>query len=485
MLVGVVIFYRASYQLPLTAVGLCIFGLLALRRPDLAFLYVPLTVPLSHIPKAIWDERFGIRPEGIQFPLHEVVLLVTVGAAAVHWLYGQTRHAPLATGVRGGTAALAGLPALLVRHRSALAPIALFLLAGTGGVLVASPEGRGAALREWRWLIVEPVLFSGLLHWFAHRWEDASPARFWRLALSAFVVGGAFAGLIGVVQFLGVNLAPLLGGKVGFSDDRILVEGVQRVSSVYGHPNNLGLSMGRVWPLALSLFIVAETPGARRFFGLCLALSVGGLLVSFSKGALLGTAAAGALMVVWGVWPGQREGGGNIRVPVVALVLVALALVVAGGLMVAAGGAVERFNVLGESSAVRLSLWRSSLAMLRDHPLFGVGLDQFLRRYPQYMDPALVGTNEQYTSHPHHLLLDVWLRMGVAGVVAFAWLLVRFFRAAARRWQAEADWLAVGVAAAMVAGVGHGLVDNFYFVPDLAVAFWLVGGICRFGRKMV
>jgi hypothetical protein len=480
MLVGVVIFYRASYQLPFTALGLCIFGVFALLRPGLAFLYVPLTVPLYHIPKALWDERFGIRPEGIHFPLHEVILLVTVGAAATHWLYGQSRHTSFEAGVRNITSALDGLPALLVRHRSTLAPVALFLLAGTGGVLVASPEGRGAALREWRWLIVEPVLFSGLLHWFAHRWEGASPARFWRLALSAFVVGGALAGLIGVLQFLGVNLAPLLGGKVGFSDDRALIEGVQRVSSVYGHPNNLGLSMGRVWPLALSLLIVAETPGARRFFGLCLALSAGGLLVSFSKGALLGAAAAGALMVVWG--RGVRNRG--MRVRVVALVLIVLALVVAGGLVLAAGGAVERFNVLGESSAVRFSLWRSSLAMLRDHPLFGVGLDQFLRLYPQYMDPALVGTNEQYTSHPHNLLLDVWLRMGVAGVVAFVWLLVRFFRAAARRWQAEADWLAVGVAAALVAAVGHGLVDNFYFVPDLAVAFWLVGGICGFGRKM-
>jgi hypothetical protein len=34
--------------------------------------------------------------------------------------------------------------------------------------------------------------------------------------------------------------------------------------------------------------------------------------------------------------------------------------------------------------------------------------------------------------------------------------------------------LALGALAAMVAALAHGLVDNFYFVPDLAVAFWLL-----------
>jgi O-antigen ligase len=124
--------------------------------------------------------------------------------------------------------------------------------------------------------------------------------------------------------------------------------------------------------------------------------------------------------------------------------------------------------------------------MLRDHPL-GVGLDQFGRLYPQYIDPSLAGTNEINTAHPHNLILDIALRMGPLGLLAFGWLLVRFFRHTVQTprrgvstWmrgqtphRGVAPPIAVGLAAAMVAALVHGMVDAFYFWPDLAFAFWL------------
>ncbi len=239
MLAGVVIFYRGSYQLPISAVGLALFGVLALWRPHLALLFVPLTVPLFFMPKGLWDARFGIRDAGIRVPLHEVVLLVTVGAAGVRWLIRRV-SSPL----RPSSAHL------LASLRSHL-PVLLFLLAGTLGVLVAPSEGRGAALREWRWLIVEPLVF----YWLVRRASDTQRV----LLVAALVPGGALVGAVGLLQFVGLNLAPLIGDKVGFSDDRLLVEGVRRVSSVYGHPNNLGLYMGRVWPLAGALALAAAS----------------------------------------------------------------------------------------------------------------------------------------------------------------------------------------------------------------------------------
>ncbi len=54
----------------------------------------------------------------------------------------------------------------------------------------------------------------------------------------------------------------------------------------------------------------------------------------------------------------------------------------------------------------------------------------------------------------------------------------------------EERTLAAGLLAAMAAALVHGMVDNFYFVPDLAIVFWLqlalvdllFAGICG-GRK--
>jgi O-antigen ligase len=488
---ALLIFYGFTVDLPTRVLGAALFGLLALVRPDLALLYVPLTAPLFFLPKGIWDTQFGLPPEGKRIALHEVVLFATAGATALRWLVARARERSLQF-------------TLIIPWQTAV-PAALLLLAGGIGIFIAAPEGRSEAVREVRRMLVEPLLFYGLLHYHGRHLRDTVFR--WRV-LGFFLAGGAFVGLLGVLQFLGLNLVPLIGDKVGFSNDRIFVEGVQRVSSVYGHPNNLGLYMGRIWPLAAVMLLAAwaalrarpaaPRPAARPlhhrlwvwvvrrrhvlFYGACTLLALGGLLVSFSKGALLGASGAALLLLVllWRHnWWAATEAPANERrsqaiarlAGFVAGALVVLLPLTLAALLLGEGGP-ARFNLFGESTDARLKLWASSLAMLRDHPLFGVGPDQFLRVYQDYIHPSLVDTNEQFTSHPHTLLLDVWLRLGVVGVVAFGWLVVRFYRLTLG--QGPRTLVQCGLAAAFTAALLHGLVDNVYFVCDLALAFWLL-----------
>jgi putative inorganic carbon (HCO3(-)) transporter len=81
-------------------------------------------------------------------------------------------------------------------------------------------------------------------------------------------------------------------------------------------------------------------------------------------------------------------------------------------------------------------------------------------------------------SHPHNFLFDFWLRLGILGLVALFWILVAFFRQgwrAYRRWpQGNDRLLALGLMAGMVNFVAHGLVDNAFFLVDLAYAFVLM-----------
>jgi O-antigen ligase len=72
-------------------------------------------------------------------------------------------------------------------------------------------------------------------------------------------------------------------------------------------------------------------------------------------------------------------------------------------------------------------------------------------------------------------VLDFWLRLGLAGLVtlgallgALGWALVKIRNAPAR-----AGSIAIGAAAALTGGVVHGLVDNSFFLPDLAALTWL------------
>jgi O-antigen ligase len=110
--------------------------------------------------------------------------------------------------------------------------------------------------------------------------------------------------------------------------------------------------------------------------------------------------------------------------------------------------------------------------MLRDHPLLGVGLDNFgYLYYHVYLRPG--GTPEPNLSHPHNWVLHLWLQLGLLGLLAFGWLLVRLWARLRTAQAVSPTWLAVGVIGAVTDTLVHGLLDNSYFLVDLAFVWWL------------
>jgi O-antigen ligase len=124
--------------------------------------------------------------------------------------------------------------------------------------------------------------------------------------------------------------------------------------------------------------------------------------------------------------------------------------------------------------------------MIQDHPLLGVGPDNFLSAYRDRGYLPADGWREPNISHPHNLLLDAWLRTGLLGLLALLVAVVRFWRDALRvlRLRAAPGWSsALALAGSMAAALVHGAIDNGYFLPDLALLFWLaVGGMAVLAR---
>ena len=79
----------------------------------------------------------------------------------------------------------------------------------------------------------------------------------------------------------------------------------------------------------------------------------------------------------------------------------------------------ERFasllNLQGGTSFLRLRLWEASWAMVKDHPWTGVGLDNFLYYYGDYILPG--AEIERWLSHPHNIVLDLLVRTGLPGLL--------------------------------------------------------------------
>jgi len=351
--------------------------------------------------------------------------------------------------------------------------VVLLLLAATVAGLAAAE--RWAALFELRAVFLLPALYYGLLR--VARLDGRGRQR----VVDGWVLGAVGVALVGLVQYV-------LGRNV------VLAEGgLPRLQSVYYSPNNVGLYLGRVWPLLAAVVVLppstvsctATRPAQKRrrvLLGMALVVVTLALGLSFSRGALLLGLPAALCAMGWRV-------GGRWRWAVLALVLIgALALVP----LLQVPRFASMFDLQQGSTFFRLELWRSSLAMVREHPWFGVGPGNFPAAYrTRYVLPS--AWQEFNLEHPHNVYLDHWTRLGILGLLAGGAVQVAFWRALLRRSQPSARgashrrrWLAaqdapgmgaaslsVGLTGSMAALLAHGLVDNTLFFPDLALVFFL------------
>jgi hypothetical protein len=75
--------------------------------------------------------------------------------------------------------------------------------------------------------------------------------------------------------------------------------------------------------------------------------------------------------------------------------------------------------------------------------------------------------------------LDFGTRLGVGGIALLLWLQVAFWASAWRLYQKRPEPLVLGLLGSMAAFLSHGLVDNSYFLVDLAFVFFLTVGIVQ------
>jgi O-antigen ligase len=442
----VVALFNFSPWLPLTLAALIVLASLIALRLDLGLAFLVLAIPFFLTPKPIGPKALS---------LVEVLTLLCFAAWLLHHASRTTHHAPRTT----------HHAPRITHHASSLdLPILLFLLLSLFSPLIA--ENRGVALRELRVVVVEPILLYLML-----RTTDLDKRALFRL-MDALILAGLAVSLVGLYQYF-------------VSGDVIVVEGVRRVHGVYASPNNLSLFLGRILPLlaVLALWGPSRTammgeglptePPRRILYGLAGLLIVLALYLTYSRGAwLLGLPVA---FLFVGFLRGRRA------------TLVALGLVLLAVLSLLPFAQAERITSLfdfqaGSTTFLRLKLWQASLNMIRDHPLFGVGLDNFLYQYREtYVLPeALV---ERHLSHPHNIILDFWTRLGILGVVTIVWLEIAFFWKGLRLYWGLGDSdlrvLVLGLMASMADCLAHGLIDNSYFLVDLAFVFMLTVGLVR------
>ncbi len=466
LLVGAFVLYYFAPGLPLSLLLLAVCAVLCYVQLPLAVSLVPLAMPFFMLPKHLGHPN----PE---FSLGETALLLCTAAYVLRRALEPPPH-----GQRYANLLRRFIPASPLERS-----VALFFVAATVATLAA--HFRHEALRQYRWTVLEPLAYYVLV--VALLRETRAMAR----ALWAVVAAGALVAALGLGQY--VFHPETLSGSYWVGH---VMYPLHLVTSVYGSPNNLGLLLDRAIPVAVvlgvALLILARrqepdaTPRAAYLALAAVAPMAAVLVLSNSRAGII-TAAAVSLAAAL-LWRGKR----------------APRLELAGGIVVVLGAALVLWKARhGLSTVARLHVWLSGLKMIRDHPLFGVGPDNFLYYYvnPSVLDPhnsSLQGCiaavkavtlpakhymdtvnawQEPCLSHPHNIVLDAWLSAGFVGLVALILVGIGFVLLSWRNVQwsrlGPARTVQVACIAIVAATVVHGMVDNSIFVPDLAVLLWL------------
>ena len=132
----------------------------------------------------------------------------------------------------------------------------------------------------------------------------------------------------------------------------------------------------------------------------------------------------------------------------------------------------------------RAELWGAALRMFRDHPVFGVGPDNFRHVYGTYL--GLPRWDDRV--HANNLYLELLADLGALGFVAFGLLVTptvvgvtRGLRSAPTTWGAV--WLAT-LGASLLAFFVHSTLDSFLEFTPVYLLFWLIIGMSASAAKL-
>ncbi len=456
---------------PASLLMLVLAAVLAWIRPSIAIALLPLTFPYYLDLKPLTPSGFPA------FSLIELGLFICLGVVVLRNVVLPKERLASREWVRY----------LWGKSRLFLLPALVFLIGASLATLV-SPDLH-ESVRAYREEIIEPLLYFLLILRYLQTRDDVARA------VGALVFSALIAAVMGIIQ-----------GVFHITSDLLYVDATTfRVNGPYGSPNNLAFLLDRTLPILLALALVGLVrrpgDGARAFRipwrdplrWTCLVLMIPlfwALYWTGSRGAEVALAVVFSLLFIF-----------EIRNWIVLMVVVGV-----GG----AGAFLLRSRLLGFLDASghgilseRLLLWKAGLLMIRDHFLLGTGPDSFNSLYAptspsSYALKALDGqafpaAYNPHLSHPHNFFLDFWISTGLLGLVAFFWLLGAFMLLARRvyclctpLWDGPLlQRLLVGIVGSIIATLVHGLVDNSYFVPDLAMMFWFFIGILLVLQRMV
>lgn len=330
--------------------------------------------------------------------------------------------------------------------------VLLFLFWSFLSVMISKNGSIGLFLQNG----VIPVVF----YFFISRQDMGEENR--RFFLQMFWAGAAISAFLGLWE--------VYSGAAEIRDDWVdfaqFSESFSRMSGPLENPNLMAgyLAMAIAFWSSYRLYRPRNRDGIIGTLGIFLLVAC--LLLTYSRGAWLSLF---VVLIILGAW--ARKGR--------YLFLGVLSLV--GFILLTDSFVLERVNSIlhplsESSSAMRLAIWHSTLYMIGDHPLFGIGWGAFPDVYPAY--DYFLSDPKPIIYHAHNLYLQLIAETGLVGFSFWAVVVGRSIYKLGKRIRKQ-DPLALAILCALGVVLFGGITDDWLYNPKMSCFFWFLIGLSQ------
>ncbi len=286
------------------------------------------------------------------------------------------------------------------------------------------------------------------------------------------IIIGLFLFIAVVVSFDGIIQYFFTGIDI-FRQRPIIREGI---TASFNHPNKFGAYL--LFPLFITLGILRDKLKAKKInlklFGL---FCMSGLLFFIfiftkSKGAGLGF----IVTILFLIFSINRKV--FLITAVTGVIISALAFSITSSHFLKTLR-LER-EMIRTASVYRIDIWKETLDIIKNRPVLGYGINTYMgvlqkyRRDRGYPDAYPTYARTKHPTYAHNCYLQIVTEMGIVGLIAFLWIIVRFFRSSVNK---RAGYVSLGIAAGLFAFLVHSFFDTNLYSLQLNILFWFMLGL--------
>ncbi len=302
--------------------------------------------------------------------------------------------------------------------------------------------------------------------------------------LNVLLIIGTLFGIYGIFQYNGIDFSFW-----------ILNIGRQQVFGLFGNVNYFAEYLIVPLPIAVSLFFASRNKFKKILLLIAILAMGASLIVTFARGSYLSFGVSLIFMFfLFLISRGKNfiKNNKKIFITILVVIIITTFLFVVPTPLNKSGTVISKIKsrisvtqfARDYSIKRRITIWKFTGMMIKDHPLLGSGIGTYKYNTLRYQAEFFAqGENRSLYPHgfadkAHNEYLQLWAELGIIGLGIFIWLIISYFRFGLKILRKIKDEYRQGIIIGLMGAIIAVLVDGIFgfplHLPATIVLFWLV-----------